>query len=223
MHPRRPYFSRFSLLFDFSSNSGPGCALIYRKRAFEQVRDGDEAREAGLRPGTGESAFDELERAYLAHKERLLTFAAALLGDKALAEDVVHDVFSALAREPERIGRSTNLPGYLTVCARNRAISLLRKRKGRPVVSQRRPEDMASGLPEPSERVSQVEENGALLRRLGALPEDLREVLALRIWGEMGFREIAKVQGVAKSMAHKRYVRALERLRRAFTGGLGDE
>ena len=38
-----------------------------------------------------------------------------------------------------------------------------------------------------------------LLRALNGLPDDLREVLSLRIWGALSFRRIAALSGVATS------------------------
>jgi RNA polymerase sigma-70 factor (ECF subfamily) len=45
------------------------------------------------------------------------------------------------------------------------------------------------------------------------LPEQLREVLTLRIWGELSFPEIARLTGAPVATATSRYRYALERLR----------
>jgi len=50
-----------------------------------------------------------------------------------------------------------------------------------------------------------------------ALPENLREVLILRIWGDMSFPEIAVLTDVPVPTATSRYRYALERLREALT------
>jgi RNA polymerase sigma-70 factor (ECF subfamily) len=48
---------------------------------------------------------------------------------------------------------------------------------------------------------------------LRRLREEDREVVVLRIWGGLGFAQIADVTGVSLSAAHKRYTAALEQLR----------
>ncbi|MCU0797681.1 MAG: sigma-70 family RNA polymerase sigma factor [Akkermansiaceae bacterium] len=48
------------------------------------------------------------------------------------------------------------------------------------------------------------------------LPENLREVLILRIWGEMSFPEIASLTGAPVPTATSRYRYALERLRESL-------
>lgn len=45
------------------------------------------------------------------------------------------------------------------------------------------------------------------------LPENLREVLTLRIWGELSFPEIAELNQIPLATANSRYRYALERLR----------
>ncbi len=52
-----------------------------------------------------------------------------------------------------------------------------------------------------------------LLELVNGLSTSLREVVALRIWGELSFEEIANLQETSKSTAHARYSQALEQLR----------
>ncbi|MEM7011815.1 MAG: sigma-70 family RNA polymerase sigma factor [Verrucomicrobiota bacterium] len=49
------------------------------------------------------------------------------------------------------------------------------------------------------------------------LPENLREVVVLRIWGELTFPAIAEITGVSVATATSRYRYALERLRECAT------
>jgi RNA polymerase sigma-70 factor (ECF subfamily) len=49
---------------------------------------------------------------------------------------------------------------------------------------------------------------------LKRLSVDQREVVVLRIWGELGFAEIADVMQLAVSTVHDRYGKALSELRR---------
>lgn len=178
--------------------------------------------ESKLTRVTGDSLFARLEEAYRDHRDRLVTFAAAFLGDKALAEDVVHDVFAMLAKEPERMASIANPGHYLTVCARNGALAVLRRKKRRGGIPPAA-DDQSPPTADPAQMASRTEENGTLLRLVASLPDDLRAVLTLRIWGELSFKEIAEMGGVSKGTAHGRYVQALERLRHALARGVRDE
>ena len=172
----------------------------------------------------GDGKFPEFEEAYVAHKDRLLTLAAALTGDRSAAEDVVHDVFSALIGEPRRLRNGSNLPGFLTVCARNRAFDLLRKSERRNLLRERKiKHSVDASMDDPGLLVAQDEEEEVLLQTVAALPGELREVIALRIWGELSFEEIGGLQKTTKSTAHTRYRQALEKLRtKLVKGGSND-
>jgi RNA polymerase sigma-70 factor (ECF subfamily) len=52
-----------------------------------------------------------------------------------------------------------------------------------------------------------------LAQAVAGLPEHLREVLTLRIWGGLSFPEIGKVTGVSENTAASRHRYALEQLR----------
>jgi RNA polymerase sigma factor (sigma-70 family) len=52
-----------------------------------------------------------------------------------------------------------------------------------------------------------------LAEAVQALPEHLRETVLLRVWGELGFPEIARVTGAPVATVTSRYRYALERLR----------
>ena len=50
-------------------------------------------------------------------------------------------------------------------------------------------------------------------RRLERLEPDFREIVVMRIWGELGFAEIADVMDLSVSTAHTKYVSAIKQLR----------
>ena len=160
------------------------------------------------------------EEAYRAHKDRLLTLAVALTGDRSAAEDVVHDVFASLAREGWRLHGERNVAGFLVTCVRNRALDVYRKQaRERQTSGTVNVVRMGSATDNPAEKAVLAEEQQGLLKMVAQLPEHLRETLALRIWGESTFEEIAALQGTTKSTAHTRYRQALEELRSKLEKG----
>lgn len=161
--------------------------------------------------------LDALRRAYERHKSRLFTTAFALTGDQGAAEDVVHDVFARLLQNSSWPRRTSSLRRYLVVCVRNQALDWLRYRK-RHRTDPPNPSEIVSELDGPAAVAAREEEANAALHALDALPEDLREVLVLKIWGELPFRHIARLQGIGKSAAHERYNRALAEVQKRLTG-----
>jgi len=122
-------------------------------------------------------------------------------------EDVVQEAFIELAgcqRRPE------NPLAWLYRAVRHRALNASRASRRR-----KRHEEQASLqrsailIPPPGETLDGEE----LVVALESLPEDEREVVLARLWGELSFREIGELTGTSESTAHRRYQGALARLR----------
>ena len=153
-----------------------------------------------------------LERVYREHKDRLLTLAACLTGDRHSAEDVVHDVFRALIKDGAGLRENSNLHAYLTVCTRNRAIDMTRRHRTRNLAAAATAASQLN-VDDPLERAAESEETAAVLQAVNELPPEQREVLSLHVWGDLPFEEIGRLQGISKGAAYARYRSALEKLR----------
>ncbi len=151
---------------------------------------------------------------YLEHKDRLLTVAAAIVRERGLAEDVLHDVFARLALKPQALARARRPAAYLAKCVRNEALLKLRRRKSIEQNVEAEHWQPARKRAGPAETAERCEEKERLMALVGEMPVESREVLALRIWGKLGFREIAETTGMTKSTVYDRYRRAIETLRR---------
>ena len=64
---------------------------------------------------------EALQGIYEKYKDDLVTLAAALLIDKNLAEDVVHDVFVSFIESAQKFRLTGSLKGYLATCVANNA------------------------------------------------------------------------------------------------------
>jgi RNA polymerase sigma-70 factor (ECF subfamily) len=146
------------------------------------------------------------------HGPRLLLYARQCTRSLADAEDIVQDAFVRYWRNQRKL-RGEPLP-LLVTSVRRAAVDLAR-RDGRRAVREMR----ADGQPEESGRMFETPLEGddrragveAALRRL---PEEQREVLALKIWGGLTFEEIGSQLGQSPNTAASRYRYGLEALRR---------
>ena len=68
--------------------------------------------------------------------------------------------------------------------------------------------------------ISAAEDATVLCRALDSLPDDYRQVIALRYWEDLEFQEIGKRMGRTAAAARKLWLRAVERLE--LGGGLGN-
>jgi RNA polymerase sigma factor (sigma-70 family) len=159
-----------------------------------------------------------LHHIYDKYRCELLTLALALLGDLAAAEDVVQDVFLSLLRLSGRLKFTGSLKGYLATGVVNGARNVLRAHRRHPTGGL----DDADPIPaediRPDDAAAIEEQLDQLKWALGQLPYEQREVLVLRVYGQMPFKEIARQQGIPTNTALGRYRYAVDRLRSMLDG-----
>lgn len=160
---------------------------------------------------------EALSRIYEKYLNNLLTLAMALLNDAGAAEDIVHDVFVSFAKSAENFKLRGSLKSYLTTCVINRARDRIRT-KQRQSIRPNKNDLISSKAIEPNQSVIYSEESQRLNRAIAQLPGLQREVIILRLKGEMKFKEIARLQGVTVSTIQGRYRYGLNKLRSLLDG-----
>jgi RNA polymerase sigma-70 factor, ECF subfamily len=148
----------------------------------------------------------------------LFRLACSMVGSPADAEDAVQEVFVGLVRGRARLGQIANLRAFLFTALRRAALRLAEQRQKERAT----PAAAFLELAAPSPRTMAVERAEQLERALRTLPVEQRELIALKIDGELTFAEIAEVLGISPNTAASRYRYALEKLR-AMLEPLNDE
>jgi len=150
---------------------------------------------------------------YNTHAAPLLLYARQWLPCRADAEDAVQAGFVKFWRR-QRQPQATHLPLLYTAvrCAALDLLKIRARRSQREATAQISHDDAwwdADTLAE-RERAAQMQE------ALQSLPHEQREVLILRIWGELPFQEIAATLGAPLPTVTSRYRYALANLKKLF-------
>jgi RNA polymerase sigma-70 factor (ECF subfamily) len=130
--------------------------------------------------------------------------------DAATAEDVVQQSFASLLAETTP---PSNPIAWMYHAVRNAVVDHHRSSKRR-----RQPENKLADArsdwfeSHPEERLDAQSAEAALQ----ALDGDARQIVIMRIWGDLTFAEIATVMKLSLSTVHDRYTKALVDLRRAL-------
>ena len=143
---------------------------------------------------------------YDRHASGLHAYACALVG-AAGAEEVVQELFAAIAHHRQAVARADRLPAYLVSMVRNLATAWRQRHRPRAVAL---PENLVA----PTLEGFDGETREVLRLAIASLPEVQREVVALHAWQGMGFAEIAIVLDISLSTAGERWQSALTTLRR---------
>ena len=137
----------------------------------------------------------------------LLKVAAVMLRNAAEAEDAVQDVFVEIARRPDRLKHVINLEAYVFAILRNNGARRLRAKQKEQHHLQQIPQTREAPESAPRDDLDHA---------LTLLPDDQREVIALKIDGGLTFAQIADVLNINPNTAASRYRYALEKLRSAL-------
>lgn len=133
-----------------------------------------------------------LEEAYDFYKGHLLTVAICLLRDRSLAEDCLHDVFVKLASRLDVFSIRSNLKAYLSVAVANRCRDILRQKEPGDLPAD---DCIEKGYEHPPEYDAMTrEQTYRIVKALGQLPYAQREVIMLRFFSAMSFKQIARAQ-----------------------------
>jgi RNA polymerase sigma-70 factor (ECF subfamily) len=180
----------------------------------EAAESGSDATAADLRGGDGR-AFEELFRRLA---PRLTRYASRIVTSESAAQDIVMDVFMRLWRDRRELPPETRLAPYLQTSIRNASISHLRH--GRIEDSVREvgaatgwTPGVAAGPRQPDENLERREARKIVRRAIEELPPRMRQVLELRWFQEMSYKEIARELGIQAKSVENTLARAMWQLR----------
>lgn len=142
---------------------------------------------------------DALAKLYDLYAPGLHRVLLAILSSPEDAEDALQETFVKLL--DGRMSRAQNAKAYLFSSARHIALDILRRRKR---------EDQ---WPEETDEPATSDANPDLQNLLRHLPVEQREVIALKVFQEMTFAEIAIVVKARPNTVASRYRYGLEKLR----------
>jgi len=161
-----------------------------------------------------------LQEMYDLYKKDVMTLATALLFDRTLAEDVLHEVFAKLISLQGRLQIKSNLRAYLLQAVANEARTVNRTQTRKDPAKVDTLNSRHGDVARPESDVVRAEQRQRLEQALTELPYEQREVVLLRHYGQVKFRVIAKLQGVSMSAVQARYRYGLKKLRSLLGGDL---
>ena len=161
------------------------------KQLFQQLHDGDR------------QAFSEI---YQEMKVPVFTVLVRVIGERALAEDVLQEVFLKLYRQPPQVEKPR---AYVFQMARNLAIDTLRKQQ--TIENLEQPELCFQSC-DPDSRID-------LERAFSMLTVQERQLVALHLRAGLTFREVAVIVERPLGTVLWQYQKAISKLRMILDGG----
>ncbi len=151
--------------------------------------------------------IDALKRLYEALRSPVFLLAKTLLGDAALAEDILQETFIRVYEHARTYRPGTHPKAWVMRIARNLAISALRKRRWEKPAEEAVIDAAACVPPDAL----------ALDEALGTLGRMERQIVVLGVVADLTHREIAQVLSIPYGSVSFRHKKAMEKLRVYYT------
>ena len=157
------------------------------------------------------------------HKDKIYTSIFLLVKDKYLAEDIFQDVFIRVI-DTVRGGRYTEegkfLPWAMRI-AHNLCVDHFRKIKRNPTIKTSDDRDIFEVLnfsePSAETKMMQAQSHERVRKMIDMLPDDQREVIILRHYADLSFKEIADLTKCSINTALGRMRYGLINMRKMMT------
>ena len=154
--------------------------------------------------------MDEVYREYAGYVFRYL---CALTGDEDLAEELTQETFFRAIKNVNRFDGRSGVSTWLCGIAKN---CLREYRRRNPPTAELTDETVPGAAPSAADETESNEAKAALYRRMHALAEPYREVLYLRLFAGLSYREIGDIFGKTENWARVTFYRGKEQLKEQY-------
>lgn len=171
----------------------------------------------GLYMNGNDAGFEELLRR---HQSKVYTSIYLLVKDQYVAEDIFQETFIKVVNTLKAGNYKDEgkfLPWVIRI-GHNLVIDHFRREKRSPVITDSEGNDLFATVPVFDENAEDIllrnQAHNDIRRMIQLLPEDQREVLIMRHYADLSFKEIAEVTNVSINTALGRMRYALNNLRK---------
>ena len=154
---------------------------------------------------------DAMRVLFTRHQTRVFRFVLHIVGSRALAEDVLSEVFLDVWRKADRFeGRST-ASTWLLAIARHKALTSCRGMRTEPL-DDALVQEIPAASPDPESDLAEHDRAAALRHALLALSPEHREIIDLVYYQEKSIGEVAEILGIPRNTVKTRMFYARLRL-----------
>ncbi|MBL7703080.1 MAG: sigma-70 family RNA polymerase sigma factor [Ferruginibacter sp.] len=167
-----------------------------------------------------EGSVDAMNELVNRHKSRIYTSIYAMVKDKYLAEDIFQDLFIKLIEtiRAKKYNDENKFVFWAMRIAHNLCIDHFRKIKAGPVTISTDDAYLLDILnfsePSAEEKIVKAQSCSKIMNLVSLLPEDQREVVMLRHFGNLKFKQISNILNCSVNTALGRMRYALTNLRK---------
>lgn len=183
-------------------------------------RHGNDAEEQELIARVVEGDRRAFETLYRAYHPRLLRFLSLLTPRHTIVDESINDTMLAVWRRARTYNHQSKLSTWIFAIAYRTACKAMRWQDA--PVEDVAADEQASDAISPERQSSNRETQEALLRALGNLSHEQRNVIVLTYFHDLPYAEIAQIMNCPVDTVKTRMFHGRRRLRALLTGEPGD-
>lgn len=150
-----------------------------------------------------------VDEVYQKYAQTVYRFLLSKVHNQDIAEELTQETFYQAVKNIGRFDGSCRISTWLCAIAKNQLKTYLRKNPPMEDIEM-------TDIIQPSAENHALDTMGRLelMKKLHGCPEPFREILYLRIFGGLSFKEIGEIMGKTENWARVTYYRGKEKLRK---------
>lgn len=154
---------------------------------------------------------------YESHAQSVYRFLFSLIGEADTAEDLTQETFYQALKSMDTYRGESTAQVWLCAIAKRLWFKELERRKRTVPLEEDRLSRVAAD-DDPAKEYEARQERFALYRAMQKLDAETREVIHLRLAGDLSFRDVGEILGRSKVWARVRFYRGKEKLIKIIGG-----
>ena len=158
-----------------------------------------------------------LEEVYREYSDMIYRWLLARTGDHHTAEEITQETFYQAVLHADRYDHSCKVSTWLCSIASNKLKEYYRKNPPKEDYDAVFEDAAGDGDNDPEDAAVASSQKVELYRAIHSLPEPAREIVHLRAFADLSFKEIGDIFGKSENWARVTYYRARMALRKELT------
>lgn len=157
--------------------------------------------------------MQDIEEIYIKYSEIVYKYIFCLTGNEEITEEIVQETFLVAVKDINKFKGNCKISTWLCQIAKYIWYEKLRKDKKNKEISIEDSKDILPSNLDVEEKICEKEERLELFKRIQTLDEDTRNVMYLRILGNLEYDEIAEIMNKTANWARVIFFRGKQRLK----------
>lgn len=153
--------------------------------------------------------MQSMDEIYREHAQTVYRYLLSRTGDPLVSEEITQETFYLAVKGINRFDGSCKISTWLIAIAKNALNDWRRKNPGTEQI-----EDVEVNTASAEAIATEKDGQAEIIKMIHLLPEETREVMYMRLLGDLSFKQIGDIIGKTENWARVTYFRGREKLKK---------